>query len=73
MNNILIIKIFGKTTFACLVFAILVSCSDTDKSDMEGKEEKNPLFTLLEPEESGFDFLNEVVNQKNFNIFKYRL
>jgi hypothetical protein len=33
---------------------------------------ENPLFNLLDPEESGFDFTNEVVNQKNFNIFKYR-
>lgn len=31
-----------------------------------------PLFSLLTPEQSGFDFNNVVVNQKNFNIFKYR-
>ena len=30
------------------------------------------MFILLDPEASGFDFTNEVVNQKNFNIFKYR-
>lgn len=30
------------------------------------------MFSLLSPEETGLDFINTVVNQKDFNIFKYR-
>lgn len=35
-------------------------------------DEVETLFTLLNSEETGIDFFNEVKNQKNFNIFKYR-
>ncbi len=50
----------------------LISCSGESTQDPAQQEVENPLFALLDPEESGFDFFNEVVNQKNFNIFKYR-
>ena len=51
---------------AC-IFALLISC--------QGNEEETPkdtLFTSMTPEETGIQFENTVVNQKNFNIFKYR-
>lgn len=34
--------------------------------------EKDLLFSLLGPEETGVDFINKIKNEKNFNIFKYR-
>jgi len=39
---------------------------------MPTSDEVETLFTLLNSEETGIDFFNEVKNQKNFNIFKYR-
>ncbi|TRZ43342.1 CRTAC1 family protein [Robertkochia solimangrovi] len=33
---------------------------------------RETLFTLMDPDSTGFDFQNKVENQKNFNIFKYR-
>ena len=62
-------------TLAILILAGLafaLSCSDEKPGNGLEQEVENPLFTLLDPQESGFDFTNEVVNQKNFNIFKYR-
>lgn len=51
--------------------ALLLSCSgDTEKGD-ESKD-TGALFSLLPGAETGVDFINEVENQKDFNIFKYR-
>ncbi len=35
-------------------------------------EVKDPLFELLAASETGIDFNNKVVNEENFNVFKYR-
>jgi len=55
-----------------LIGSMVISCSE--KKDNAGiQEETTPtLFSLLPSERTGIDFVNEVVNQKNFNIFKYR-
>ncbi len=50
-----------------LLFVFASSCSDIEKV---GKSES--LFTLMSADETGIDFINNVENQKNFNIFKYR-
>ncbi|WP_299154900.1 VCBS repeat-containing protein [uncultured Christiangramia sp.] len=54
----------------------LVSCdSDTKKEEddsVENIRSQNTLFTEMLPEETGIDFINEVKNQPDFNIFKYR-
>ncbi len=55
-----------------LLGLLAISCqkeSDTTTSDAA---RENTLFSLMKPEETGFKFFNEVKNQKNFNIFKYR-
>lgn len=54
------------------IFLIICSC-DTDKkvSPLETTSETK-LFTLLNTDSTGINFYNEVINQKNFNIFKYR-
>ncbi|MCM4156558.1 VCBS repeat-containing protein [Gramella sp. AN32] len=54
---------------------IFSSCKNDDKESdgTENQESTEPtLYTLLSSEETGIDFLNEVKNQKDFNIFKYR-
>ena len=53
-----------------LTISLFYACNK--KKDEPEKEQKETLFTLLAPEESGVDFVNTVENQKDFNIFKYR-
>tara|TARA_B110000003_G_scaffold83922_1_gene85900 strand:+ start:42465 stop:45824 length:3360 start_codon:yes stop_codon:yes gene_type:complete len=65
--NFLIKKIFIVIFF----FGIIYSCKKTDLNT-DNSASSSTLFTLLESEVTGIDFLNEVKNQKNFNIFKYR-
>ena len=48
------------------------SCDPVKNSEDSPKDQVETLFTLMSPEKTGFDFINEVVNQKDFNIFKYR-
>lgn len=60
------------TVILLLLMLPLLSCETSKESDVKGKDHTASLFTLMSPEKSGFDFMNEVINQKNFNIFKYR-
>lgn len=55
-----------------LITIFLGSCSKDTKSSNESEQNEETLFTLVSPETSGIDFVNEIENQKNFNIFKYR-
>ncbi len=67
-------KSVNKWQWITLLFigSLLISCSEK-KDDATIPEETAPtLFSLLPSERTGIDFINEVVNQKNFNIFKYR-
>ncbi|NKI26117.1 VCBS repeat-containing protein [Arenibacter sp. 6A1] len=62
--------IFKVKSLAILcTIAFISSCSP--KKEVEKAPEKT-LFSLLPSEKTGIDFINEVVNQKDFNIFKYR-
>ncbi len=61
---------FSFVTFLFIVFTIY-SCQDKESPDVDTAQQ-NTLFTLLSAEETGVDFVNEVENQKDFNIFKYR-
>ncbi|WP_411028962.1 VCBS repeat-containing protein [Spongiimicrobium sp. 3-5] len=53
---------------------ILFSCDQTNKEtkNLETKPYNNSLFALLDTETTGIDFVNEIKNQKDFNIFTYR-
>ncbi|APG59755.1 FG-GAP-like repeat-containing protein [Christiangramia salexigens] len=56
------------------VISFLISC-DTDKKTEQDQAEysnEDTLYTLLSSDETGIDFFNEVKNQPDFNIFKYR-
>jgi len=59
-------------TILLLSISLFYSCKTEKKEDLKSSENSETLFSLLTPEETGIDFLNEVENQKNFNIFKYR-
>ncbi|MEN9415841.1 MAG: hypothetical protein RLZ62_2145, partial [Bacteroidota bacterium] len=47
-----------------LALAVWSSCQKTPSNP--------PLFIEIKPEESGFNFINQVDNTKEFNIFNYR-
>jgi len=54
--------------FLAVFFYSCVQDNDTKKNEDKGET----LFTLLSSEETGVDFRNDIKNQKDFNIFKYR-
>ncbi len=63
------------STVAFLIVSCSIAClvSCTSKPASEEKETSTEtLFALVPSESSGIDFINEVENQKDFNIFKYR-
>lgn len=60
------------TSLLFIVAILLTSCEQSTKQEINDDPTSPTLFSLMSPEESGFDFMNKVVNQKNFNIFKYR-
>ncbi|SMG30481.1 VCBS repeat-containing protein [Arenibacter troitsensis] len=51
---------------------LLGSCSPKKDGDASVERKEETLFSLLDSKKTGVDFVNKVVNQKNFNIFKYR-
>lgn len=56
--------------FLLLIAVTCIECSD--KTDQKNEQESEKLFTLLQSDSTGIDFINSVENQKDFNIFKYR-
>ena len=65
-------KLFRGLTIFMISTTLFFSCESKKEEELKTKENVATLFTLLTPEETGIDFINVVVNQKNFNIFKYR-
>jgi len=67
-------KLQGFIKLGCflLVSIFFFSCNSKKSEEQKKEEKKSTLFTLLSSEETGIDFINKVVNQKDFNIFKYR-
>ena len=56
-----------------IMLGIIVNSCESDKKKAPITDITNePLFTLTNPEDTGIDFTNSVVNQKDMNIFKYR-
>ena len=66
----LILKSTKRLTFVAL--ATLLFCCNQKKEIPSNETATETLFSLLPSDETGIDFINEVENQKNFNIFKYR-
>ncbi len=61
----------GPVGFLVLLLT-LVSCSSEKEKNTSAVVTKPTLFNLLSPEKTGIHFVNKIVNQKDFNIFKYR-
>ena len=61
----------SKAFFAALVCLLVLSCNSKTENT-EVSDESKTLFTLLSASKTGVDFINNVENQKDFNIFKYR-
>ncbi|MEM9001038.1 MAG: VCBS repeat-containing protein [Bacteroidota bacterium] len=55
-----------------LLTALYASCTDKKMGTVDEIEADTTLFSLLSTEQTGIAFSNEVKNQKEFNIFKYR-
>jgi enediyne biosynthesis protein E4 len=62
----------AKTLLLISLFALHFSCSGDKEQPEPPAKEKERLFTLMDSEETGIQFTNEVRNEKDFNIFKYR-
>jgi hypothetical protein len=62
---------FKLLIISCLSF-LIYSCNTEKKESLLENTSQNTLFSLLNPDSTGIKFFNEVINQKNFNIFKYR-
>ena len=52
-------------------FLVFLGCSNNNE-DTATQTNSNNLFIKLPAEQTGVSFVNEIENQKNFNIFKYR-
>ena len=65
-------KLLKSSVIFLLITTLFISCESKKDDEIKNKEDVLTLFTLLTSEDTGIDFINEVVNQKNFNIFKYR-
>ncbi len=68
--NIQVISL--KLSILCCISLIVFSCNNETKDSALKKTKEEKLFTLLHHNSTGIKFFNEVINQKNFNIFKYR-
>lgn len=65
-------KLIIKGKLILLGVLLLGSCSQKKEVALVDGRNGDTLFSLLSSEKTGIDFVNKVVNQKNFNIFKYR-
>ncbi|QMU64289.1 MAG: CRTAC1 family protein [Flavobacteriaceae bacterium] len=70
MNHISKPFTYSTRVFFIVLTLIFTSCEKAKENNE--KTEKNILFTALPASKTGIQFVNKVVNQKNFNIFKYR-
>ena len=61
----------SRALFVSLIYLVILSCN-SDKEDAAASDDNATLFTLLSASKTGVDFINNVENQKDFNIFKYR-
>lgn len=58
---------------ALFIFIGLLSCNKTvEQSNLSRSSDTTQLFTLLKSQDTGVDFINEVVDGEKFNILTYR-
>ncbi len=61
-----------KVFIQLLIVFFLFSCTQEKKEAKDQTKQVASLFTKLESNTTGIQFINQVANQKDFNIFKYR-
>ncbi len=62
----------NKLNLLLALCVVISSCGSDSENSTNITKSKETLFTLLNSEDTGIDFINEVKNRKDFNIFKYR-
>ena len=55
-----------------LFFCLITACNNERSDNPVSDNDSTTLFHLLKPEETGIDFVNEVVDGDSFNILTYR-
>lgn len=66
-------QILRKLSLIVLVSVGFFACNSGNQDVTEVPVlNQETLFTSMLPEQTGIDFINTIVNQKDFNIFKYR-
>ncbi len=55
-----------------LIIVIIAACNNDKKQPESSPDEHSQLFHLLEPEQTGIDFINQVDDGQNFNVLTYR-
>ncbi|MGB5821977.1 MAG: VCBS repeat-containing protein [Saonia sp.] len=55
-----------------LLVSLFLSCNERSKNTDETSNAISTLFTKLDAEHTGINFINEIENEKDFNIFLYR-
>ncbi len=60
-----------KFIYSCLFLLVFISCNNESPKDKSTKQ-KNTLFSKVPSTTTSIDFINQVDNTKDFNIFTYR-
>jgi len=55
-----------------LIFLVIASCNNDKKETQSPSKEHGQLFHLLDAEQTGIDFINQVDDGENFNVLTYR-
>ena len=55
-----------------LIFLVIASCNNDKKETQSPSNEHGQLFHLLDAEQTGIDFINQVDDGENFNVLTYR-
>ncbi|MDH3651403.1 MAG: VCBS repeat-containing protein, partial [Saprospiraceae bacterium] len=63
-----------KVTLSLITLAYFLSACETTSSDSspEGAIESTPLFSAMDPQSTGLDFVNQVDEGDEFNVLTYR-
>ncbi len=61
----------NKLIYSCFIVLILISCRKEQPKKTQDTD-KTTLFTKLSSKTTNIDFINQVNNEKDFNIFTYR-
>jgi hypothetical protein len=55
-----------------VLMSLCISCSSETDAPVTQEQNSDTLFKLMPSDSTGINFINTIVNQKDFNIFRYR-